>query len=117
MVYSVRERHDDSARPSGVSLGPDGRYRPVAPLPPIGGVLRELAVDRVADHRVAVARVEGGAHADVVRRHLAMVQTCRHPSLATVLEVLPDGQMIVFVGDAAMLPGVSAVIDHHSGPR
>lgn len=34
-----------------------------------------------------------------------------------VLEVLPDGQMIVFVGDAAMLPGVAAVIDHHSGPR
>jgi hypothetical protein len=37
--------------------------------------------------------------------------------MRVVLEVLPDGQMIVFVGDAAMLPGVAAVIDHHSGPR
>ena len=36
---------------------------------------------------------------------------------SVVLEVLPDGEMIVFVGDAAMLPGVTAVIDHHSGPR
>ena len=37
--------------------------------------------------------------------------------MRVVLEVLPDGEMIVFVGDAAMLPGVTAVIDHHSGPR
>jgi len=34
-----------------------GRYRPVAPLPAIGGVKRELAVDQVADHRVAVAKI------------------------------------------------------------
>ena len=31
-----------------------GRYRPVAPLPSIGGVKRELAVDQVADHYAAM---------------------------------------------------------------
>ncbi len=72
-----------------------GRYRPVAPLSPIGGVKRELAVDQVADHRVAVARVKAGDRIDAVDRHLRAVQAVRHACLAPVLDVaLDDGRAV-----------------------
>ena len=67
-----------------------GRYRPVAPLPAIGGVQRELAVDQVADHRVAVARIEGGERAAAVGRYLRALQTCRQASLAPILNVVDE---------------------------
>ncbi len=65
-----------------------GRYRPVAPLPTIGGVERELAVDNVADHRVAAAKVLAGDRAPSVAQALRGVQACRHASLAPVLDVV-----------------------------
>ena len=75
-----------------------GRYRPVAPLPSIGGVKRELAVDQVADHRVAVARVKAGDRLDAVDRHLRGVQAVRHACLAPVLDVvLGDERRVVHV--------------------
>jgi serine/threonine protein kinase len=72
-----------------------GRYRSVAPLPAIGGVKRELAVDQVADHRVAVAKLKAGERVDAVDRHLRALQAVRHSSLAPVLDValLADGKI------------------------
>lgn len=64
-----------------------GRYRPVAPLPTLGGVERELAVDQVADHRVAMSRIAGGEQAAAVERSLEAVKATRHASLAPVLDV------------------------------
>ena len=97
-----------------------GRYRPVAPLPALGGVARELAVDQVADHRVAVARIAGGAQAASVERLLEAVKATRQSSLAPVLDVVRlDDDTIVHVeaqadgpllSGAVMLPQASAVL-------
>lgn len=63
-----------------------GRYRIVAPLPPIGGVPRDLAVDVVTDVQVEVARF---ARAGEVPRAFgelaARYQAVRHPCLAPLL--------------------------------
>jgi len=87
-----------------------GRYRPVAPLPAIGGVKRELAVDQVADHRVAVAKLKAGERLEAVERHLRALQAIRHASLAPVLDIalLDDGK-IAYVeaqADGPLLGGV-----------
>ena len=87
-----------------------GRYRPVAPLPAIGGVKRELAVDQVADHRVAVAKLKAGERLEAVERHLRSMQAIRHASLAPVLDIalLDDGK-IAYVeaqADGPLLGGV-----------
>ena len=87
-----------------------GRYRPVAPLPAIGGVKRELAVDQVADHRVAVAKLKAGDRLEAVERHLQAHKAIRHASLAPVLDVvlLDDGK-IAYVeahADGPLLGGV-----------
>lgn len=86
-----------------------GRYRPVAPLPAIAGVKRELAVDQVADHRVAVAKLKAGDRVDAVDRQLRAVQAVRHPSLAPVLDValLADGKLahIEAQADGPLLSG------------
>jgi hypothetical protein len=37
--------------------------------------------------------------------------------MRVVIEVLPEGQLIAFVGDSHLVPTVRAVIDHHSGTR
>lgn len=97
-----------------------GRYRPVAPLPTLGGVARELAVDQVADHRVAVARVAGGAQVASVERLLGALKAARQSSLAPVLDVLRlDDDTIVHVeaqadgpllSSAVMLPQASALL-------
>jgi hypothetical protein len=72
-----------------VSGQPDvlaGRYRIAAPLPPIGGVPRDLAVDIVTDAQVEVARF---ARAGEVPRAFgelaARYQAVRHPCLAPIL--------------------------------
>lgn len=72
------------------------RYRGVAPLPAIGGVARELAVDQVADHRVALARIPAGPRGQAAGEHLRRVGQCRHPSLAPVLDTVvdPDGAVL-----------------------
>lgn len=74
-----------------------GRYRGIAPLPSIGGVARELAVDQVADHRVAIARVPGGPGGERARTLAEALQTCRHASLPPVLDVAAadDGGVVV----------------------
>ncbi len=96
-----------------------GRYRPVAPLPAIGGVKRELAVDQVADHRVAVGKVKAGARVEAVERHLAAHKAIRHPSLAPVLDVamLDDGKVALIEAQAdgpvltgVMMPQASALL-------
>lgn len=97
-----------------------GRYRPVAPLPALGGVARELAVDQVADHRVAIARIAGGAQTAAVERLLEAHKAVRQASLAPVLDVLRlDDDTIVQVeaqadgpllSGAVMLPQASAVL-------
>lgn len=96
-----------------------GRYRPVAPLPAIGGVKRELAIDQVADHRVAVGRVKAGDRFDAVDRQLRAVQGVRHACLAPVLDVTPgeDGRVVHVEAqadgpllDAAMLSRSSALL-------
>lgn len=72
------------------------RYRGVAPLPAIGGVARELAVDQVADHRVALARIPAGMRGVLAGEHLRRVAQCRHGSLAPVLDTVvdPDGAVL-----------------------
>lgn len=96
-----------------------GRYRPVAPLPPIGGVARELAVDQVAEHRVAIAAFAAGARVEELDRDLRAVQSVRHACLAPVLDVvLLEGGRVVHVEaqadgpllDAAMLAQSSALL-------
>ncbi len=97
-----------------------GRYRPVAPLPAIGGVKRELAVDQVADHRVAVARIKAGDRVDAVDRHLRALQAVRHSSLAPVLDValLADGKIAhveaqadgPLLSSAVLMPQASALL-------
>lgn len=66
------------------------RYRGVAPLPAIGGVARELAVDQVADHRVALARIPAGPRGALAGEHLRRAAQCRHASLAPVLDTVVD---------------------------
>ncbi len=88
-----------------------GRYRTVAPLPAIGGVKRELAVDQVADHRVAVSKLKVGDRLEAVERHLSAIKAVRHASLAPVLDValLDDGK-IAYVeaqADGPVLSGVT----------
>ena len=76
-----------------------GRYRPVAPLPTLGGVERELAIDQVADHRVAMARIAGGEQAAAVERSLEAVKAIRHASLAPVLDVArPEAGFYLWAG-------------------
>ncbi|MGI9186256.1 MAG: hypothetical protein ACR2J9_01850 [Gaiellales bacterium] len=97
-----------------------GRYRPVAPLPAIGGVKRELAVDQVADHRVAVAKLKAGDRVDAVDRHLRAIQAVRQSSLAPVLDValLADGKVAhveaqadgPLLSGAVMMPQASALL-------
>lgn len=72
------------------------RYRGVAPLPAIGGVARELAVDQVADHRVALARIPAGPRGALAGEHLRRIAQCRHPSLAPALDTIvdPDGAVL-----------------------
>jgi len=87
-----------------------GRYRPVAPLPAIGGVKRELAVDQVADHRVAVAKLKAGDRVEAVERHLRALPAIRHASLAPVLDIaLLDEGKVAYVeaqADGPLLGGV-----------
>jgi hypothetical protein len=70
-----------------------GRYRVVAPLAPVGGVPRDLAVDTVADGQVEVARfarsgtVPAG-FSELVSRH----QAVRHPCLAPILAWTEPGE-------------------------
>jgi hypothetical protein len=97
-----------------------GRYRPVAPLPTLGGVERELAVDQVADHRVAMSRIAGGEQAAAVERSLEAVKATRHASLAPVLDVfrLVDDTIVHIVAQAdgpllssgVLLPQASALL-------
>lgn len=97
-----------------------GRYRPVAPLPTIGGVERELAVDQVADHRVAMARIAGGEQTAAVERALEAVKATRHASLAPVLDVyrLVDDTIVHIEAQAdgpllssgVLLPQASAIL-------
>ncbi len=97
-----------------------GRYRPVAPLPAIGGVKRELAVDQVADHRVAVAKLKTGDRLEVVDRHLRAMQAIRHSSLAPVLDIalLADGKIAhveaqadgPLLSSAVLMPQASALL-------
>lgn len=75
-----------------------GRYRPVAPLPMIGGVARELAVDNVADHRVAAARIAAGERAAAVGQALRGLPT--HASLAPVLDVVQEADGVVVLIEA-----------------
>ncbi len=63
-----------------------GRYRIAAPLPPIGGVPRDLAVDTVTDAQVEVARFARTGDVPAAFGELAArYQTARHPCLAPVL--------------------------------
>ena len=97
-----------------------GRYRPVAPLPTLGGVERELAIDQVADHRVAMARIAGGEQAAAVERSLEAVKATRHASLAPVLDVfrLVDDTIVQIEAQAdgpllssgVLLPQASALL-------
>ena len=96
-----------------------GRYRPVAPLPAIGGVKRELAVDQVADHRVAIAKLKAGDHLEAVERHLNARKAIRHASLAPVLDVvlLDEGKVALVEAQAdgpllggVMMPQASALL-------
>jgi hypothetical protein len=97
-----------------------GRYRPVAPLPTLGGVERELAVDQVADHRVAMARIAGGEQAAAVERALEAIKATRHASLAPVLDVfrLVDDTVVQIEAQAdgpllssgVLLPQASALL-------
>jgi hypothetical protein len=72
-----------------VSGQPDvlaGRYRIAAPLPPIGGVPRDLAVDTVTDAQVEVARfARSGDVPPAFGELAARFQVARHPCLAPVL--------------------------------
>jgi len=72
-----------------VSGQPDvlaGRYRIAAPLPPIGGVPRDLAVDTVTDAQVEVARfARTGEVPPAFGELAARYQAARHPCLAPVL--------------------------------
>lgn len=72
-----------------VSGQPDvlaGRYRIAAPLPSIGGVPRDLAVDTVTDTQVEVARfARAGAVPSAFGELAARYQAVRHPCLAPVL--------------------------------
>ena len=121
MVYS-----DGGFAPYGVPSPTDmsepiaGRYRPVAPLPAIGGVKRELAVDQVADHRVAVAKLKTGDRLEAVDRHLRSMQAIRHASLAPVLDItlLADGKIAhveaqadgPLLSSAVLMPQASALL-------
>jgi hypothetical protein len=97
-----------------------GRYRSVAPLPAIGGVKRELAVDQVADHRVAVAKIKAGSRVEAVDRHLRAMQSLRHASLAPVLDIalLEDGRIAhveaqadgPLLSSATVMPQASALL-------
>lgn len=93
MVYSVSG--PDRVRPRGPAVSAD-RYRGVAPLPALGGVARELAVDQVADHRVALARIPAGPRGALAGELLRRVGQTRHPSLAPVLDTVvdPDGAVL-----------------------
>lgn len=63
-----------------------GRYRIATPLPPIGGVPRDLAVDTVTDAQVEVARfARAGSVPSAFGELAARYQTVRHPCLAPVL--------------------------------
>jgi hypothetical protein len=72
-----------------VSGQPDvlaGRYRIATPLPPIGGVPRDLAVDTVTDAQVEVARfARAGTVPSAFGELAARYQAVRHPCLAPVL--------------------------------
>ncbi len=97
-----------------------GRYRPVAPLPTLGRVQRELAVDEVADHRVAVARLAAGDKVGAVELLLRTFQALRHASLAPVLDVvsLGDGTVVQveaqadgpLLDSAVMMPQASVLL-------
>jgi|GEM_PF-2268441 len=97
-----------------------GRYRPVAPLPTLGGVQRELAVDEVADHRVAVACLAAGDKVGAVELLLRTFQALRHASLAPVLDVVSLGDGTVFqveaqadgplLDSAVMMPQASVLL-------
>jgi hypothetical protein len=85
------------------------RYRVVGPLPPVGGVPRDLAVDITTDGRVELARFAAGgevppAFEETARRY----QACRHACLAPVLEIAapPAGE-----GSPVVVEG------HADGPR
>ena len=88
-----------------------GRYRPVAPLPAIGGVERELAVDQVAEHRVAIARLAAGARLEEADRLLRAHQDARQACLAPVLDVvLLEGGEIAHVEAQADGPLLGAAM-------
>lgn len=76
------------------------RYRGVAPLPAVGGVERELAVDQVADHRVALARIPAGPRGAAAGELLRRIGQCRHPSLAPVLDTIVDADGAVLQVEA-----------------
>ncbi len=63
-----------------------GRYRIATPLPPIGGVPRDLAVDTVTDAQVEVARfARAGSVPSAFGELAARYQAIRHPCLSPVL--------------------------------
>lgn len=72
-----------------VSGQPDvlaGRYRIAAPLPAIGGVPRDLAVDTVTDAQVEVARfARAGTVPGAFGELAARYQAVRHPCLSPIL--------------------------------
>ena len=67
------------------------------------------------------------AHHHVLRDLIAAVADARGPAtqgvsvvamgMRVVIEVLPEGQMIVFIGDRHLVPPVAAIIDQHSATR
>jgi hypothetical protein len=67
------------------------------------------------------------AHHHVLRDLIAAVVDARGPAtqgvsvvavgMRVVIEVLPEGQMIIFLGDRHLVPPVVAIIDQHSATR
>jgi eukaryotic-like serine/threonine-protein kinase len=87
-----------------------GRYRIVSPLPPIGGVPRDLAVDVVAGGQVEVARfARRGAVPTGFSERAGRYQAVRHPCLAPIVAWTEPGD------DAAVDPIV--VEQHIDGAR
>jgi hypothetical protein len=63
-----------------------GRYRVVSPLPPVGGVPRDLAVDTVAGGQVEVARyARRGAVPSAFSASAGRFQAVRHPCLVPIV--------------------------------
>jgi len=85
------------------------RYRVVAPLPAVGGVPRDLAVDIATDARVELSRfAAGGAVPPAFELGARRYQSVRHACLASIIDVaVPEA------GE-----GSPAIVETHAdGPR